>query len=544
MSVLRRALLIGALTHLAAPAMATQLAMIAPMDPTALVSRHEAGELSPQAEAIRSILVGENASAERVLIDGVRAFYEARDFEPLWIENGRAGPKMIALRRQLDGAADDGLDPALYSTPDVMPADAGALAAADVDFSLAVVRYVTHLASGRLDPAEISRIVTLEPERPAPAEILSRLSDDMAVAEAVSQYEPPHPQYKALKAKLAELRASTAEATQVVVPEGTLLRPGKADARVPILRTRLSVAAAADTEPDIYDAVLVEAVKTFQSESGLTADGLLGPRTLVALNGPNREDDIAAIVANMERWRWMPRDLGDFHVFVNVPEFMVRVFDAGSMVHETRIVVGTPKNPTPTFSHVMDHLVVNPFWHVPASIVTNEMLPEIRQNPYGYFAKRGYQVLAKAGGKMRVVNPDSIDWWMVNPRSVQIRQVPGDHNALGRIKFMFPNQHSVYLHDTPSKKLFQRDHRAFSHGCVRVDNPLDFADAILKVAAPEWNSRRLEALYGGKEQRINLVTPIPVHLSYFTRSVDAEGELRRFEDIYGYDREMRQLLGQ
>ena len=152
-------------------------------------------------------------------------------------------------------------------------------------------------------------------------------------------------------------------------------------------------------------------------------------------------------------------------------------------------------------------------------------------------------MLAKAGGKMRVVNPDSIDWWMVNPRSVQIRQVPGDHNALGRIKFMFPNQHSVYLHDTPSKKLFQRDHRAFSHGCVRVDNPLDFADAILRVAAPEWNSGRLEALYGGKEQRINLDTPIPVHLSYFTRSVDAQGEMRRFEDIYGYDQEMRQLLG-
>jgi murein L,D-transpeptidase YcbB/YkuD len=425
-----------------------------------------------------------------------------------------------------------------------MPADAGALAAADVGFSLAVVRYVTHLASGRLNPAEISRIITLEPERPAAAEILLRLSDATAAAPAVSQYEPPHPQYKALKAKLAELRTSTAEATQVVVPEGSLLRPGKADARVPILRTRLSVAAEAAAEPDIYDAVLVEAVKTFQSESGLTADGVLGPRTLGALNGPNRADDIAAVVTNMERWRWLPRDLGDFHVFVNVPEFMVRVSDAGSIVHETRVIVGKPEHATPTFSHVMDHLVVNPFWHVPASIVTNEMLPEIRQNPYGYFAKRGYQVLAKAGGKMRVVDPDSIDWWMVNPRSVQIRQVPGDANALGRIKFMFPNQHSVYLHDTPTKKLFQRDHRAFSHGCVRVDNPLDFADAILKVAAPEWNSGRLEALYGGKEQRINLDTPIPVHLSYFTRSVDAEGEMRRFEDIYGYDREMRQLLGQ
>ena len=171
------------------------------------------------------------------------------------------------------------------------------------------------------------------------------------------------------------------------------------------------------------------------------------------------------------------------------------------------------------------------------------MLPDIRRDPDGYFRKRGYQVLARAGGKIRVVKPGSIDWSMINPGSVQIRQVPGDLNALGRIKFMFPNQHSVYLHDTPSKSLFARDYRAYSHGCVRVDNPLDFADSILAVAAPDWNSTRLQKLYGGPERRINLDNPIPVHLSYFTIAVDGEGVLRRFEDIYGYDREMKELLG-
>ena len=222
---------------------------------------------------------------------------------------------------------------------------------------------------------------------------------------------------------------------------------------------------------------------------------------------------------------------------------MVRVVENGEAIHATRVVVGTPGNRTPTFSHVMDHLVVNPFWNVPVSIVREEMLPEIRQDPWGYFSRHGYQVLAESGGRMRVVDPGSINWGAVNPGSIRIRQVPGDHNALGRIKFMFPNQHSVYLHDTPSKRLFERDFRAFSHGCVRVDNPLEFADAILPTAAPDWNSERLEALYGGPEQRIDLTTPIPVHLAYFTTWIDADGTLRSFEDIYGYDGEIRALYG-
>ena len=145
-------------------------------------------------------------------------------------------------------------------------------------------------------------------------------------------------------------------------------------------------------------------------------------------------------------------------------------------------------------------------------------------------------------GAIRQINPYWVDWYRVDARAIQVRQVPGDFNALGRIKFMFPNQHSVYLHDTPSKKLFQRDQRAFSHGCVRVENPLEFADAILPVAAPEWNSGRLEKLYGGKERRINLDTPVPVHLAYFTIMLDADGEMRRFEDIYGYDQETTALM--
>ena len=326
------------------------------------------------------------------------------------------------------------------------------------------------------------------------------------------------------------------------MPEGDLLKPGMADERVPLLRARLGTALAIDAAPEVYDDALVEAVKFAQAEAGLNTDGVVGPRTLAVLNGRSREDEIASVVANLERWRWMPRDLGAFHVMVNVPEFMVRVVDNGSVVHETRVIVGKPTNATPTFSHVMSHLVVNPYWNVPSSIVSKEMIPEIRSNP-GFFARGGYQVFARVGGKMRQINPYWVDWSRVSARSVQIRQAPGEANALGRIKFMFPNQHSVYLHDTPSKRLFQRDERALSHGCVRVENPLGFADAILPHAAPEWNSARIEKLYGGKERWVTLDKPIPVHLAYFTASAEPDGTLRHFEDIYGYDAEMTAFLG-
>jgi murein L,D-transpeptidase YcbB/YkuD len=261
------------------------------------------------------------------------------------------------------------------------------------------------------------------------------------------------------------------------------------------------------------------------------------------MNGRSREEEIASVVANLERWRWMPRDFGAFHILVNVPEFTVRVVDHGTVAHQTRVIVGKPTNPTPTFSNTMSHVIVNPYWNVPTSIVRNEMLPEIRANPYGYFANGAYEVFARVGGRMRQIDPYWVDWRMVNAGSVQIRQIPGDFNALGRIKFMFPNQHDVYLHDTPSKRLFQRDYRALSHGCVRVENPLEFADAILPVAAPDWNADRLERLYGGAERRVNFDNPIPVHLAYFTASVDTTGALQHFEDIYGYDAEMSAFLG-
>ncbi len=544
--MLRRALLVCVLALPAAPASSIELAFLAPADLGGAEARPVAPLLSAQGLAVQAALAAQDASAgdprEQALLEDIRSFYAARDYSLLWFSGNKPTPGMTALRRYMDRADEHGLDPAPYAQH-LSPQAAGdpqRLAEADVEFSRTIARFVTHLSSGRIRPADVSSIITLEPEIPPVGDVLNSLAEAVDMEAALARYEPPHQQYAALKAKLSELYSSPAD-DRIVIAEGTLLKPGETDERAPQLRMRLRTILEEGVAADVYDDRLVEAVIAFQEKSGLNGDGILGPRTLTALNGHSREDDIAAIIANMERWRWMPRDLGAFHVTVNVPEFMVRVVDDGAVVHETRVVVGTAKNRTPTFSHVMDHVIVNPYWNVPASIVAEEMLPEARRNR-GYFPRGGYEVFARVRGRYRQINPYWVDWYRVSPRAIQVRQVPGDFNALGRIKFMFPNQHSVYLHDTPSKKLFQRDQRAFSHGCVRVENPLAFADAILPVTAPEWNSGRLESLYGGKERRINFDTPVPVHLAYFTMAIDADGEMRRFEDIYGYDEETTALM--
>jgi L,D-transpeptidase YcbB len=538
MIVLRIALLVFAVAGLSVPAFAR-------LD---LYESERTIALSPQAEAVRAVF--DEASAEdpieKQVLEGVRTFYLSRQYEPLWLADRTATRQMAALRRMMDRAESYGLDSIAYQTPSLAPIyvnDPQTIGRAEVEFSRAVARFVTHIASGRIEPTDISRVISLGPERPDLSRALTLLSQSPAVAVDLGRLEPPHEQYRKLRAALSKLRASPDDAERIIVPDGDLLKPGKSDARVPALRQRLGIVLADGAEPDVYDEALVDAVKLAQTEAELTPDGIVGPRTLAVLNGRSRADDIALVVANLERWRWMPRRLGDFHIMVNVPEFMVRVVDKGVVAHQTRVIVGKPTQPTPTFSHVMDHVVVNPYWNVPSSIVRNEMLPAARSNP-GYFSRGGYQIFALINGRYRRIDPYWVSWGYVSARQIQVRQVPGDFNALGRIKFMFPNQHSVYLHDTPSKKLFERDFRALSHGCVRVQNPLAFADAILPVAAPEWNSKRLEKMYGGPERSVKFDTPIPVHLAYFTAGIGADGELKVFEDIYGYDTKITEHLAE
>jgi murein L,D-transpeptidase YcbB/YkuD len=498
-------------------------------------------ELGTVESAIRSALAdleGANANLQYD-IDGIRTFYAERAFAPLWIERGRFSADARAVIARLGEAADDGLDPTAFAAP---PANFGSvpnltaemIAATEIQMSVAVAAYVREAYAGRLDPRALDPNLDVARHLPDIAVALADIGGADDAAAALASYNPTHPAYHALRAALVDARDEPA-IERIVIPAGPTIRPGDVDTRVALLRTRLDVVTVGDT-PSVYDETLVDAVRTFQTQAGLIVDGIIGPNTLGALNGPE-VDPVAEIVANMEMYRWLPRDLGNYYVQVNIPEYLVRIFDEGEEVYETRVVVGQPANETPVFSDRMEYFVVNPYWNVPPSIVANELLPQLRADP-GYFVRGAFDVFYRG----TLVDPYAVNWYAVTAGQVGIRQRPGPSNALGQIKFMFPNSHNVYLHDTPSKSLFQRDARAFSHGCVRVLNPMDFAEALLRHEE-DVTRRSLEAMFGPTERQVSLNHPINVHLTYFTAVFDEAGNLLFKPDIYGHTARVRDALG-
>ena len=501
----------------------------------------------PAAQALKILLAAQpkaGSFAEKRDRAALAEFYAERDYQPVWMVDGTYAPQARAVMARIAAADEDGLDPAAYRLPPATigaatPAGAEIAASVDLVLSQAVLLYARQAYAGRLDPSSISKLITIKPLLPDPIEVLASVSSAGDGAAAIAAFNPPHEGYQRLKKALAEARATETGPRLARVPEGKSMKLGLADPRVPLLRARLEVPAPSEA-PEVYDEALAAAVKSFQSRKGLTADGIAGNATVAYVNGTGRSHS-AEIIANMERWRWLPRDLGAFYVIANVPEYLVRVVENGQVVHTTRTVVGKMTNQTPIFSDQMESIVVNPSWNVPASITTKEMLPAARRDP-GYISRKGYQVLANVDGKYRQIDPQMVDWSSVNPRQIMIRQPPGDDNALGSVKFLFPNEHSVYLHDTPSKSFFKRDARALSHGCVRVQDPLEFADVLLAHQGG-WTKQRLRKMIGGKEKWINLPNRIPIHLTYFTAFVEDSGTLETRPDVYGFNDRVEKALG-
>jgi L,D-transpeptidase YcbB len=309
----------------------------------------------------------------------------------------------------------------------------------------------------------------------------------------------------------------------VRIPDGPLLRPGAEDERVPLLRQRLKLA---DNTTLTYGDDLVQAVRAFQEDNGLRPDGIVGPSTINRLNGETREGQVDTIIANMERWRWLPRDLGESYVIVNVPDYTLKVVDRGRTVWSTRIVVGKPgTQATPLFAETMKFITVNPTWNVPPSIIRNEYLPALQRDPNA-LARIGLQVTRNADGSLRVYQP------------------PGNRNALGRLRFNFPNRFLVFQHDTPDKHLFDKDERAFSHGCMRVQSPAKYAEVLLSISQPQqgYTAERIERLYGESERSIKFEKPIPVYVTYQTMFANESGEMQTRRDIYGHDKTIASIL--
>jgi murein L,D-transpeptidase YcbB/YkuD len=451
--------------------------------------------------------------------EAIAAFYAGRDFAPLWFVGDRPTAAVEPVISRLGRAAEDGLDLAAVSVPATKVASAEAVAAADIALTGAVVAYGRQASGSRVDPAAISRLIGVRPEVADAAVVLALVANAGAEAgDALRSFNPPHARYAALRAMLEGYRRDrTPPAQDASIPQGPVLHVGMRDPRVPLVRARLSLGQAkAAAAASVYDTKVAAAVASFQKAKGLEGSGLLTAQTVAALTDARPSRLEAEIIANMERWRWMPRDLGASRIEVNIPDFEARVIESGTVVGRHRVVVGKAKTPTPVFSEEMRYLVVNPYWNVPPSIVRNELT-----SSSGRLIRRGYETLYRNG-------------------RLFVRQPPGDRNALGRIKFMFPNPYSVYMHDTPSRALFGEARRAYSHGCVRVDEPFRFADTVLGNG---WTEARLRKLIGSKERYVTLPKPIPVHIEYFTAYVDAAGELHTREDIYGYSQRVRAALG-
>ncbi|WP_226574469.1 L,D-transpeptidase family protein [Acuticoccus sediminis] len=461
----------------------------------------------------------------------VAQYYEMRHYAPVW-----TAERAAVLRARLAEAAYDGLDPEAYAVP--RRGDSlRERAREDVALTEAALRYARHAHSGRVKPTDISRIMTMDPPKLNEMRFLVRLGRADDIDKTLESVHPQQAQYQRLRAALRKALDSSV-VQPPAVGSGPALKLGSTGPRVAVLRTRLDATAPAGADAEVFDDSLETAVKAWQKDSGLGADGIVGPRSLAVLDAGLGGNDVDALISNMERWRWMPRWLGMHHVYVNVPAYRIQVVDAGKATYTGRVVVGKASNPTPIFSDEIEHIVVNPYWNVPYSIAKNEMLGGIQSNPGGYMARNNYEVVFNGN----VVNPNTINWNEATLRRVRIREKPGGGNALGRVKFLFPNQHAVYLHDTPSKSLFDRPTRAFSHGCVRVQNPFDFAEALL-AGEPNLSGRGLEKMVGGKERWLNTQKHIPVHLAYFTREVTDSGHVVRLDDIYGFDARTQRALG-
>jgi murein L,D-transpeptidase YcbB/YkuD len=432
---------------------------------------------------LKAPLTGPDAADRRRQRAAIAGIYASRGYAPFWRETSPEGaswlPAAAAAAQRLRSASEDGLDLRTYLIPSV---DQGAPGIEDeLALSDAVVAYAAQAAGSRVDPSRISHLIGARPQLPAPTAVLTSVATagDQA-GDVLQSYNPHHYGYTLLRTKLAELRSERAM-------DG---------------RSSTQLALAGSVRDDTSPAAKVRRKSAKRSRQ------------------PNAHLE-AEVIANMERWRWLPRDLGENRIEVNIPDFEAAVIRGGEVTHRARIIVGKEQTPTPIFSNAMQFIIVNPYWNVPPSILNKEMLPQ-NGGDVSALQQRGFQVSYRHG-------------------KLSVRQPPGERNALGRIKFMFPNDFSVYMHDTPSRNLFSASHRAFSHGCMRVDQPFALAEAVLGPGSG-WSEQRVRRLIGGSERYINLAKPLPIHIEYFTAYVDEDGQLQLRGDLYGYSARVRNAL--
>jgi murein L,D-transpeptidase YcbB/YkuD len=490
--------------------------------------------------------------AERArLIDHVRRVYKDLNYQLLWIDGDRAASRYGQFVKMLDAAPTHGLPGELYKAPIDDPSAGRAKIAAeqapgpparhprwggspelDVKTTAVFLRYFAHLTGGRLDPRALQSLWTLKPEKPDLVAALTSAVRNNDLQAAMDRLQPQQPEYRELEKALVRYRAIAAKGGWPSIPTTTRLKPQQQSAVVPVLRQRLAIEGdldpAHEKDPSpVFDDTVVAAVKRFEERHRIEPDGTVDADTVNALNVPV-EQRIRTIELNLERWRWLPDTMPARYLIVNVPDFRLEAIENGKSVMDMRVVVGAPDNKTPIFADEMTNVVFSPYWNVPPNIAQEETIPRALNDP-GFLARNNMEVVGASG---EAIDPHSVDW--SNAKGLRIRQKPGSGNALGGVKFIFPNNFDVYLHDTNATKLFDRIERGLSHGCVRVEEPHKLAQYVLRDQ-PEWTAEAITAaMTSGQEKHVKLKTPIPVYILYKTAWVH-DGGVRFLKDLYGHD---------
>ena len=463
----------------------------------------------------------------------------------IWVADGAITQKAQAVLKTLSQADQEGLDPHDYAvTVPGSDAGEGALTAFEMELSARVLRYARDAHNGRIDPNRISGYHDFKPKE---FDGVNLLRDMRASTDVVAFLDGLHPQnayYKALRAELARLRESAEN--DIIVDPKTVVKPGETNPEFAKILTLISRRAdetfrlehgdvlTRHLGSDTYAQELVPVIKAAQRMVGIGDDGVIGPRTVLAIAGESKASSIEKVRIAMEQIRWLPSDFTDRYVFINTPAFEAYYVEDGKQKLSMRTVVGRLETQTFFFQNEISYVEFHPYWGMPRSILVNTYLPRVLKDP-SYFDRNGYEVVDRNG---RVVSSTAIDWSAYGANiPFDVRQRPGANNALGEMKIMFPNPHAIYMHDTPEKHLFARENRALSNGCIRLSDPRAMAAAVLG-----WDKERVAKRLQAPHGRETLKVKVPVYVSYFTAWPDESGEVRYFNDVYSRDEKVRAAL--
>lgn len=478
--------------------------------------------------------------------------YRNAAFKPLWLAGNAPSERAKTILAFAARISEDGLEPLAYlpaglssfsNVTEQLGTDPQVLAQFDIAMTASALKLAREISGGQFEPNSLSRYNDITPERVDAGQALRILAWTPFPEAYLNDLMPKHPSYGLMKAELAKLRASNQKPAYEKIAEGKTVKAGKSDPRIALVRGRMQDLGFLSgeegyVEPEFSETLdpdLSAALKKFQKSVKLRQTGMLDLATVKNLNRDTSQRDIHRLVYNMERLRWLPKNLGKRFVFVNQPAFEVLVMDRGNEVWRSNVIVGKPLNQTSAFHDEMETVVFNPSWGVPQSIIVNEYLGKLRRDP-GYLDRQGFKVIAPNG---KVVRSSSINWAAYGSRPpFGVQQPPGKGNALGELKFLFPNSHDIYMHDTPTKNLFAESTRTFSHGCIRVENPREFATVLLG-----WDRGKIDAETDSrKSHSVVLSQKIPVHITYFTAWPDSTGKISYFNDMYERDEAMEKAL--